>query len=53
MLSSALRVGFRRVSNATRRHVLPTVNSGMFSVYLITMRLRGEGCRYCGFHSCT
>ena len=53
MLSSALRVGFRRVSNATRRHVLPTVNSGMFSVYLITRCLRGEGCRYCGFHGCT
>lgn len=31
MLSSALRVGFRRVSNATRRHVLPTVNSGILT----------------------
>lgn len=53
MLSSALRVGFNRVSIAARRRLLPTINAGNFFSMILchTCALRRlvhvELVRYC------
>ena len=39
MLSSALRVGFGRVSNAAKRRLLPTINAGILYVVILDYSL--------------